>query len=114
MRRLEVTFRPEAVADLQEIYRFIFEVSQSHVTATRFTERILARALRIGDAPQGGRPRDDLEPGLRTVPFETSAVIAYRVTATVDIINIFYGGRDYEALYRGHEPTADKTESGHE
>ena len=108
MRRLEVTFRPEAIADLQDIYRYIAEISQSHVTAERFTERILARALRIGDAPYGGRPRDDLEPGLRTVPFETSAVIAYRVAATVDITNIFYGGRDYEALYRGRDPASDE------
>ena len=59
-----------------------------------------ARALRIGDAPHGGRSRDDLAPGLRTVPFEASAVIAYRVGAAVEIANVFYGGRDYEALYR--------------
>ena len=40
------------------------------------------------------------EPGLRTAPFEKRAVIAY-LTAddTVDIINVFYGGRDYEALW---------------
>jgi toxin ParE1/3/4 len=46
------------------------------------------------------RPRDDLAPGLRTVPFERSAVIAYIVEGgAVQITNIFYGGRDYEALY---------------
>ena len=51
--------------------------------------------------PRGGRPRDDLEPGLRTVPFERSAVIAYRVESdSVLILNVFYGRRDYEALYR--------------
>jgi toxin ParE1/3/4 len=37
---------------------------------------------------------------LRTVPFERKAVIAYRVTNAVEITNVFYGGRDYEALYR--------------
>ena len=43
--------------------------------------------------------------GLRTVPFERSAVIAYRVeNDTVEITNIFYGGQDYEALYKGLEP----------
>jgi toxin ParE1/3/4 len=44
-----------------------------------------------------------LEPGLRTIPFERRAVIAYRVTNAVEITNIFYGGRDYEALYRSRE-----------
>jgi toxin ParE1/3/4 len=49
----------------------------------------------------GGRPRDDLSPGLRTTPFERSVVIAYVVEGgAVQITNIFYGGRDYEALYR--------------
>lgn len=43
---------------------------------------------------------DDLQAGLRTVPFEKSAVIAYRIGETVDITNIFYGGRNYEALYK--------------
>ncbi|MGO6899277.1 type II toxin-antitoxin system RelE/ParE family toxin, partial [Rhizobium ruizarguesonis] len=41
-----------------------------------------------------------LAPGLRTVPFEHSAVIAYRVTKAVEIVNVFYGGRDYESLFR--------------
>jgi toxin ParE1/3/4 len=37
------------------------------------------------------------------VPFERTAVITYIVTDTrVEITNIFYGGRDYEALYRRH------------
>jgi toxin ParE1/3/4 len=54
----------------------------------------------------GGIARDDLQPGLRTVPFEHSAVIAYVVEDDrVAITNVFYGGRDYEALYRGIKPT---------
>jgi toxin ParE1/3/4 len=62
--------------------------------------RIVARCLKIGDAPRSGRPRDDLALGLRTIPFERRAVVAYVVTDKVEIANIFYGGRDYEALYR--------------
>lgn len=54
---------------------------------------------RIGDVTLVGRPRDDLFPGLRTVPFEKRAVIAYLVEAeAVVITNVFYGGRDHEAL----------------
>jgi toxin ParE1/3/4 len=53
--------------------------------------------------------RDDLKPGLRTVPFEHSAVIAYTVEdRRVRITNIFYGGRDYEALFGG----ADEADTG--
>jgi toxin ParE1/3/4 len=39
------------------------------------------------------------------VPFERVAVIAYRVEPNrVRITNVFYGGRDFEALFGGHEP----------
>jgi toxin ParE1/3/4 len=63
-------------------------------------ERIRTRCEKIGNAPHGGRQRDDLAPGLRLVPFEHSAVIAYVVEdAQVRVTNIFYGGRDYEALF---------------
>jgi len=55
--------------------------------------------------PHDGRPRDDLAPGLLTVPFERSAVIAYLVDDhQVRVTNVFYGGRDYEELYKSADP----------
>ncbi|NEJ24910.1 type II toxin-antitoxin system RelE/ParE family toxin [Rhizobium leguminosarum] len=100
MRRVKVIYRPEALNDLRQLYIDIADMSRSHVTANRFVKRIMAKCRKIGDAPNGGRPRDDLASGLRTVPFEHSAVIAYRVTKAVEIVNVFYGGRDYESLFR--------------
>jgi len=105
VRRLRVEFQPEARADLVDIFRVVLRFSESNVIAERFVARIIDRCERIGNVPLGGRPRDDLQPGLRTVPFERSAVIAYAVDADrVRITNVFYGGRDYEVLYRGHQP----------
>ena len=102
MRRLEVFLREEALADLADIYNHIARVSGSPVTAIGFVRRIKARCERIGIVPMGGVARNDLQPGLRTVPFEHSAVIAYVVEDDqVSVTNVFYGGRDYEALYRG-------------
>lgn len=49
--------------------------------------------------------RPDLLEGLRTVSFERSAVIAYRVERGA--MRVFYGGRDVEAFYAdgaGDEP----------
>jgi toxin ParE1/3/4 len=101
MRRCKVAYRPAASADILEIYGWVHEVSLDPVTAERFTGRLVAACERIGDLPFGGRPRDDLSPGLRTVPFEKRAVIAYVVEGeTVLITNVFYGGRDYESLLR--------------
>ncbi len=101
MERLKVRFRPEARRDLLSIFSYVLELSRSPATSRGFVQRIRDRCERIGNVPLGGRPRDDLEPSLRTVPFEKSAVIAYKVEGDcVRITNIFYGGRNYEALYR--------------
>ncbi len=101
MRRLEVIYGEDVSVSLENIVRFIMVNGGSIDAAERFIARIRARCERIGDVPLGGRPRDDLLPGLRTVPFEDSAVIAYVVRDDrVEIVDIFYGGRDYEALYR--------------
>lgn len=101
MLRLEVRYRPEAIDDLESVFLSVLQASQSSRVATGVVQRIRLRCESIGDAPRGGRPRDDLYPGLRTVPFERTAVIAYLVEEScVRVTNIFYGGRDYEALYR--------------
>ena len=110
MRRLKVAFRNTAIDDLEEVYRYVRRASGSRETGLAFVGRIKRRCGRIGDVPHGGRPRDDLEPGLRTVPFEHSAIIAYKVEADrVRIVNIFYGGRDFEAFYLD-TPTDDAEE----
>src|ERR1700690_824767 len=111
MRRLKVRYRPEALADLEHIFRIVLRMSGSHVTAERFVTRVRNRCRRIGNLPRGGRPRDDLEHGLRMVPFEHTGVIAYKVeTDCVRVTNVFYGRRDYEALYRGEESKDEEGE----
>lgn len=96
-----VVFREAAAADFLDVYRWIYEASLDPVTAERFVARLMAACRRIGDAPLAGRPRDDLWLGIHTISFERRAVIAYRMEEeTVVIINVFYGGRDYECLLR--------------
>ena len=104
MPRRELRYRPAALADLEDIFRSVLRVSASPIVARRYVERLRDRCRRITLAPQGGRPRDDLGPGLRSVPFERRAVIIYRVLGeTVEIVNVFHGRRDYATLYRRYE-----------
>lgn len=111
MRKLAVRYRPEAVADLEDIFYYIARSGAGGSVAERYLRRITDRCDRIGETPHAGRVRDDLRPGLRTVPFERTVVIAYMVEAdAVRIVNVFYGGRDFEALYRGAD-SAVETES---
>lgn len=105
MRRLRVIYGEDVSVSLENITHFILVNGGSIDTAERFVARIQARCERIGNVPFGGRLRDDLVLGLRTVPFEDRAVIAYVVhNDLVEIVEIFYGGRDYEALYREDGP----------
>ncbi len=108
MRRLKVEYQPDAIEDLREIYRYVVGRSANDTIAREFVRRIKRRCSGVGLVPRGGTPRDDLEPGLRTVPFEHSAVIAYKVEEnSVVIINIFYGGRDFESFYLGSSAEED-------
>jgi toxin ParE1/3/4 len=102
LKRLEVVFQEAASADVLAIHRWVLEASQDAVTAARFADRLVAACERIGGVPLAGRPRDDLLPELRTTVFERRAVIAYVVRdGRVVITNVFYSGRDFEALLRG-------------
>ncbi|MCR9122484.1 MAG: type II toxin-antitoxin system RelE/ParE family toxin [Phyllobacteriaceae bacterium] len=100
MRRLEVELSEEAIADLETIFFFVFDKTRSAKVADGFVDRIEARCMKVGDVPHGGTARDDLAPGLRTVPFERTALIAYRIEDDrVAITNVFYRGRDMDAAF---------------
>lgn len=101
MRRFAVEYRPDASADIEGIFEYVVERSADVVTAMRYTDRVYARCESIGDAPFGGVSRPDLGKGIRMVPFEKAAVILYVVEdETVFIVNVFAGGRDYDAIMR--------------
>lgn len=96
------------VADFRDIFLYVLRRSQDPETAEQYVARVRQRCRRLGAFPNIGTPRDDLRPGLRTVAFERRAVIAYLVDVdTVVITNVFFGGRDYEAIYWGREPEND-------
>jgi toxin ParE1/3/4 len=95
------TYADSAKIGLGEIQRYLRSQGASFATARGFTRRIRVRCGKISNVPHIGTARDDILPGLRMVPFERSAVILYVVeTHRIRITNIFFGGRDYEALMR--------------
>ena len=100
MRRLEVRYQDSASEDLQDIYLYLVSRGVSVSSARAYVMRIRESCSRIGDAAEGGRRRNDLAPGLRTWAFERRAVITYRIEEDVVIVeNVFYGGRDIDAIY---------------
>lgn len=100
MTRRDVVFTDDAIADLFLTTDYIIAARGFRRTAHAFADRIEARCRRLGEMPFAGRPRDDIQPGLRTVPFE-SRIIVYGVNdRTVRILRIFNAAQDYETLLR--------------
>lgn len=108
MKILPVRWSKRGELDLVDIADDIKAATSLARLAIRYAARIEERCRRIGNAPYSGRPRDDLATGLRTIPFEKSALICYVIEDdTVWIINIFRRGRDYEAILRDEPPVDD-------
>ena len=93
---LEVSFRPEAEADLFEIYTYIADNAGLPI-AEKYLAPVEAACLSLATFPERGAPRNDLAPGVRLLIFERRATITYRVEGgRIRIARIFHAGRDYD------------------
>ena len=99
MTPLPVVWRPDAEADLLALYDWIADRADPD-TAYAYTAKIEAHAERLAHFPHRGTPRDDLVPGLRTVPYRRRVTIAYRVLDDcVEVLRLIQAGQDWEALF---------------
>jgi toxin ParE1/3/4 len=88
---------PEAQDDLIRLYDWIAEMASPH-RALSYIERLEHYCFNFDMASERGHRRDDIRPGLRIVGFERRVTIAFAVDdATVTVIRLFYGGRDWQA-----------------
>jgi toxin ParE1/3/4 len=105
---MKVRLRAHAHQDIKDIFDWIVANSGNPPIAEKYAERIYDACEGLGNFPLKGRARDDLQTGVRILPFERTAVITYRVLRDeVEVLNIFYGGRDWEAFFLD-----DKIEDG--
>jgi toxin ParE1/3/4 len=88
------------IQDLSDIGRWVAERADID-TANGYVARIEAFAQRLSHFPNRGTPRFDLARGLRTVTFERTIIIAYRVAGEDVIIQrALHTSRDYRDLLR--------------
>lgn len=96
---VEVGFSPEARADLLKLYLFIAERADDD-RALAYVERLERYCRGFSTFPERGTARDDLMPGLRIASFERRVTVAFHLANDlVTIDRLFYGGRDFEALF---------------
>ena len=101
MKTYSVYFMPAAIKDLENIYEYIAKQSGFPERAWGYMEKLKLKSQELERFPIRGRQRNDLMDGLRVYPLDRRTVAAFLVDETkqtVCILNIFYGGRDYEAL----------------
>ena len=101
MIQYDVYLMPDAIKDLEGIYGYIADKSGFPERAWGYVEKLRHKCRKLGTAPLRGMKRDDLMANLRIVPIDKKAVAAFIVgeeKGAVLVLNIFYGGRDYEAL----------------
>jgi len=97
----EVVLAGQPADDLFAIWCFVADRSGT-VRADEVDARLRAACLALADFPNRGTSRDDLAPGLRSVPFRRRATIYYRVTRSrVEIVRVLYAGKDVGAAFEG-------------
>lgn len=93
-----VVFTPEAEAQLVYLYAYIAAEASPEIAA-RFTDGIVTYCESLSTFPARGDRRDDIRPGLRVTSYRKRVAIAFHLDEDrVNIIGVFFGGQDYEAI----------------
>lgn len=93
-----VTRRPQAEADVLEIWAFIAE--DSIAQADRWIDRLDESLALWATQPKIGRARDDLSPGIRSLPFGRYAVFFAPTPEGIEVVRVLHGSRDIEDQFQ--------------
>ena len=92
-----VTRRPQAEADILEIWGYIAE--DSVVEADRWMDRLDEKFSLWASQPMMGRGRDELAPGIRSLVFGRYVVFFEPVPDGIDVVRVLHGSRDIDASF---------------
>lgn len=104
MKTNTVVVKRAVLTDIRRIGTHVERWTEDRELADRTVDAIREFIATLGELPHHGTRRDDLRVGLRIVAFKKRTAIAFEVdddTATVCVLRVFYGGEDYETLFRG-------------
>ena len=95
--KVQVIYLPETLADIDDILVYLAAHGSPKIAA-RLVNNIVNICESFGEFPHRGTMRDDILDGLRTYGWKRTATIAFRIMPdNVQILGIFYRGRDVEA-----------------
>ena len=92
-----VTRRPQAEADILEIWEYIAE--DSVVEADRWVDKLDEKFALWATQPMMGRARDELSPGIRSLAFGRYVVFFEPLPTGIDVVRVLHGSRDLDATF---------------
>lgn len=92
-----ITRRPQAEADLVEIWHFIADDSLDE--ADRWIDRLDDKLRLWASQPLMGRAREELAPGLRSLPFGRYVVFFMPLPDGLDVVRILHSARDVDDAF---------------
>lgn len=90
-----VTRRPQAEADVLEIWDYIAE--DSVIDADRWVDRLDEKLSLWATQPLMGRNRDELAAGVRSMAFGRYVVFFEPLPDGIDVVRVLHGSRDIDA-----------------
>ncbi len=106
MKTYKVVITPDAESDLVAIYDHITVEKEMPEVAWTYIQKLRMSCHALANAPVRGRERNDLRKGLRILSLAKNTVAAFEVDEDkqiVTILNIFYGGKDYDAIMKDND-----------
>lgn len=98
MSSYRVEYGRYAQRHLDELWDYVADVSSAQA-ADRLVLQIVEFCDDLSNFPHRGRLREDIGPGIRVCGYQRRAAIAFTVTGdAVEILGVYWGGRDYETL----------------
>ena len=93
-----ITRRPQAEADILEIWDFIAEDSLAE--ADRWVDRLDEKLELWATQPMMGRAREELAPGLRSLAFGRYVVFFESLPDGIDVVRVLHGSRDLDTSFQ--------------
>jgi toxin ParE1/3/4 len=87
-----------AIQDIEEIADYIAKQS-GLVESELFLSRLDAKFAKIAQFPSLGRQRDEILPGIRSLPIENYLILYISIGQDVEVFRVISGYRDLLALF---------------
>jgi toxin ParE1/3/4 len=89
--------RPLAAADIAEIWDYIAEDSIAQADA--WVDRLDETLRLLATQPRMGRLREELSPGLRSLPFGRYVIFYEPLNDGIDVVRVLHAARDVDAQF---------------